>query len=264
MPRDTTRQTFLVAGALCVVCSVLVSSAAVGLRPLQTVNKERDRMKNILAAGGLHEKGRSLEEIFEERIETKLVDLETGTYVTQEDVPFDIDEYDQVEASKKPDLSVKIPSREDTAGIGRREKYSFVYLVKGPDGSLEQIILPVYGKGLWSTLYGFLAVAADTRTVKGLTFYAHAETPGLGGEVDNPKWKAQWPGKKLYDEDWDVKVRVLKGTVNTDDPEAEYRVDGLSGATITTNGVTGLLRYWVGEDGFKPFLENIRSGELQS
>ena len=79
------------------------------------------------------------------------------------------------------------------------------------DGDVLAIILPVEGKGLWSTLYGFIALAPDTRTIEGITFYEHGETPGLGGEVDNPSWKALWPGRKAFDEDWEPAIEVIKG-----------------------------------------------------
>jgi len=261
MPRESTSHTFLVATALCVVCSVLVSGAAVGLRPKQVANKELDRQKNIIEAAGLMNPDKTVEQIFDERIEARLVDLETGEYVTQDDVEFDIETYDQMEASKKPALSEKIPSGEDIAGIGRREKYSFVYVVKDDAGEVEQVVLPVNGKGLWSTLYGFLALDSDLETIRGLTFYQHAETPGLGGEVDNPNWKSQWPGKKAFDEDGDIAIEVLKGTVGPNTPDPEYKVDGMSGATITTRGVSNLVRFWLGENGFGPYFDEFTAGK---
>ena len=79
-------------------------------------------------------------------------------------------------------------------------------------GDLEMVMVPIEGNGLWSTLYGFLALDADTRTVVGITFYEHKETPGLGGEVDNPRWKALWPGRKAFlDEGYAPKIEVIKG-----------------------------------------------------
>ena len=126
--------------------------------------------------------------------------------------------------------------------------------------TVDQIVLPVYGKGLWSTLYGFLALAADTRTVRGITFYQHAETPGLGGEVDNDDWKAQWIGRVALDDEYQPQIDVVRGVA---DPDTDYQVDGLSGATITSNGVEGLVDYWLGDDGFGPFLERFRNGELE-
>ena len=128
------------------------------------------------------------------------------------------------------------------------------------DGELDKIILPVRGAGLWSTLYGFLALENDLNTVAGLGFYEHGETPGLGGEVDNPKWKALWPGKEVYD-DGQVAIELIKGSVDASTRNAENKVDGLSGATLTSRGVSNLVQFWMGDNGYKLFLKNLRAGE---
>ena len=257
MQRDSVFGTFKVAAILCVVCSVVVSAAAVGLRPLQEANKKRFEQQNILAAAGFSEEeveSKGVDELFK-NIETQLIDLETGSLLAV-DAGVDADTYDQKTAAKDPELSVAIPADKDIAGIKRREKYSRVYLLK-EDDNIKSVILPVYGKGLWSTLYGFIALESDLNTVAGLTFYEHKETPGLGGEVDNPKWKAIWPGKKLRD-GGDLKIEVIKGQVNADLPEAVHQVDGLSGATITSRGVSNLVKYWI-NDGFGPYLEKLKA-----
>ncbi len=234
---------------------VFVSTAAVALRDTQELNKELDRKANILRAAGLLENGSGEEiaTIFEEQITTKYVDLATGKYVGA------IEGYDQRAAMTDPEQSVAIPPGQDDAGIQRREKISAVYLVEKSDGTTETLILPVYTKGLWSTMYGFLALDGDLRTVKGLGFYEHGETPGLGGEVDNPKWKAQWSGKLVFDDAGNVALHVIKGSVNPNSPDAEYEVDGLSGATITSRGVSNLLEYWMGPHGFGPYLKHLKS-----
>ncbi|MFV2034978.1 MAG: Na(+)-translocating NADH-quinone reductase subunit C [Halocynthiibacter sp.] len=260
MARDSVGHTLTVATILCVVCSVLVSGAAVGLRSRQEANKAQDQMKNVLIAAGLfHEKENAAEEvnsIFEDRIERVLIDLKTGEPTASDVV--DPETYNQREAVRKPDLSEPVEPPNGLGGIKRREKYAFVYEVKDESGQIEQVVLPVYGKGLWSTLYGFIAIGKDGRTVRGITFYEHGETPGLGGEVDNPRWKALWNGKQLFDESGQVKIDVIKGTVVAGAENAQYKIDGLSGATITSNGVEQLVRYWVGSDGFGPFLEKLR------
>lgn len=254
---DSIKKTITVTLLLCIVCSVVVSTAAVLLRPAQETNKELDFKRNILAAAGLMEEGRSVEEIFEERVTAKVVDLETGKFTDEVDPTT----YEQRKAAKDPARSLPLSGEDDIAGISRRERYSIVYLVEGQQGELQTIILPVRGYALWSTLYGFLALEEDARTVVGLGFYEHAETPGLGGEIDNPNWKSLWPGKVVYDEQGDVAVKVAKGAVNPDSPEAEYTVDGLSGATLTSRGVQNLLQFWLSDQGYKPFLINLREGE---
>ena len=140
-------------------------------------------------------------------------------------------------------------------GIAKTEKYAVIYVIEDGD-ELHGVVLPIYGKGLWSTMYGFLALEADMQTAKGITFYKQGETPGLGGEVDNPKWKALWPGKKLRNEDGEVLIHVVKSQGTGDE-----QVDGLSGATITTLGVNDFVRFWLGEEGFGPYLKQLESKE---
>lgn len=243
-----------VALALCIVCSVIVSTAAVVLKPAQEANKTLDRKRNILQAAGMLEEGRSVDEQFAV-VEERFVDLSSGQF-TDEVAPG----YDQQAASKDPSRSRDIPSDEDIAKLGRQASVAQVYLVRGESGDYEKIILPVHGYGLWSTLYGFLALESDGNTVAGLGFYDHGETPGLGGEVDNPRWKSQWPGKKVY-RDGEVELSLAKGAVDPSSPNADWKVDGLSGATLTSRGVSNLIDFWLGDAGFAPFLENLRNGE---
>ena len=263
MKRDTIGGTILVALVLCVACSVLVSSAAVGLRSMQDANKKLDQQRNVLLAAGVDVDAMSADEILamfgdESKVERILVDLSTGEPVDTEAAGIDLDTYDPKKAAKSPELSERVNGEGGpTPGVSRREKYAFVYKIKDSEEG-DQFVLPVYGKGLWSTLYGFLALKDDIRTVGGITFYEHKETPGLGGEVDNPAWKAKWPEKRLFDDDWNIELEVIKGEVDTNSAGAEYKIDGLSGATITSRGVSNLVQYWVGPDGFGKFLEKQR------
>ncbi len=261
MQRDTFTKTLIVAAVLCVVCSVVVSGAAVGLRETQEANKLKDQKKNVLMAAGLFDSKDNelgdVNSIYDEWIERELIDLDSGEPAPEDVV--DTETYDQRKAAKEIDLSQAVDPPAALGGIKRREKYSFVYKVKGESGDIEQVVLPVYGKGLWSTLYGFIAVASDGKTVKGITFYEHAETPGLGGEVDNPSWKQLWPGKELFDEDGSVAIEVIKGRVTESTEDSEHKIDGLSGATITSDGVEELVQYWVGPDAFGPYLNQFQN-----
>ena len=252
---DGIKKTLLVAFSLCIVCSVIVSTAAVMLKPTQEVNQALDRKRNILAAAGMMDPGRTVEEQFAQ-IQTRVVDLRTGRFTDDVDPA----EYDQIKASKDPGMSTRLDPKEDIAKIFRREHYALVYLAEDDKGELNRVILPVHGYGLWGTLYGFIALERDANTVAGLGFYQHKETPGLGGEVDNPRWKGLWPGKKVYD-DGEVELTVLKGTADPQSANAAYEVDGLAGATLTTRGVSNLVHYWLGDSGFAPFLENLKAGE---
>lgn len=252
---DSIGKTLIVAFSLSIVCAIFVSTAAVMLKPVQEVNKSLDRKRSILAAAGMLQEGKSIEEQFAQ-VSTRVVDLRTGKFT--DDV--DAQEYDQRKAAKDPARSEKLSAGEDLAKISRREDYSLVYVVEGQEGQLEKIILPIHGYGLWSTLYGYIALESDGNTVAGLGFSDHGETPGLGGEVDNPRWKAHWPGKKVY-RDGEVELGLIKGSVDPDSANAPWQVDGLAGATLTSRGVTNLVHFWLGENGFEPFLNNLNAGE---
>ena len=252
---DSTVKTIVVAALLCVVCSVIVSTAAVQLRPAQQENKALDFNRNILAAAGLLEEGVSIAEQFE-KVTTRVVDLETGTFTDA----VDVETYDQRKAAKDPSLSEVLGADKDIAGISRLEKYASVYVIES-DSGIEKIVLPIRGYGLWSTLRGFIALESDLNTVIGLGYYEHGETPGLGGEVDNPKWKSIWQGKKVFGSEGEVALTVIKGQVTKGTDKTQYQVDGLSGATLTTNGIDNMIKFWLGQDGFGPFISNLKKGE---
>jgi Na+-transporting NADH:ubiquinone oxidoreductase subunit C len=246
--KDSTSGTLTVALVLCLVCSVLVSGAAVLLRPQQKLNKDLDVKSNILKAAGLYQNKESIVADFE-KIEAKAVDLATGEFIEN----FDLAKFDQKKADSDAEYGLVIPKDLDVAKIGKRSKVSVVYFVRGESG-YKTIIFPVKTKGLWSTMYGFLALdAVDLNTISGFNFYEHGETPGLGGEVENAEWKKLWIGKKIFNEEGLVKIKVTKGP-----GENEYEVDGLSGATITSNGVSFLFQYWFGQHGYGEFLKKLK------
>lgn len=253
--KETVGKTLLAALILCVVCSTVVATAAVMLKPKQIAAQERDRAINILQIAGLYQPGVPLEQQME-AVTPRVIDLAAGKF-TDELTPAQVQEPRKL--AKNPELSINLSESEDLAKIGRRENYGLVYLVE-KDGQLDRIILPIRGYGLWSTLWGYLALEQDANTVIGLGFYQHAETPGLGGEVDNPRWRDQWPGKKIYADDR-VAIEVVKGQAATSGPQAAHQIDGLSGATLTTKGVDNMLQFWMGEMGYARFLKNLKEGE---
>ncbi|WP_150048536.1 MULTISPECIES: Na(+)-translocating NADH-quinone reductase subunit C [Methylomonas] len=253
LSNDSLEKTINVALALCLVCAVLVSIATVALRPLQSHNKALDMKKNILDVAGLLDEGTDIDQAFKERIEAKLVDLATGEYVDG-----NVDEYDQRKAAKDPAQNEAIPADKDIASIRSKAKVAKVFLVKSGD-KLQSIILPVNGYGLWSTMYGFLSLEADGQTVQSINLYDQGETPGLGGEVVNPNWRALWKGKKVYGDNGEVALTLVKGTVDTSRPDAVNKVDGLAGATLTSRGVSNLILYWMGPEGFAPYLNKIKA-----
>jgi len=246
------------AAVVCLVCSIVVSTSAVALRPRQIQNKELDRQKQVLTVAGLIETGTAadaaqIQGLFDESIVARAVDLETGEY----DESVNPASYDQRKATQDPALSRAADA--NAAGVSRLPYKAVVYQ-KVVDGEVEMLILPIEGKGLWSTMYGFLALAPNTTTIEGITFYSHGETPGLGGEIDNPSWKAKWLGRSAFDEVGDVAIEVIKGHAGSpaDDP---FHVDGISGATLTARGVSYTVQFWLSDEGFGPYLEKFRAEE---
>lgn len=258
LPNDSSRKTIAVALALCLVCSVVVSTAAVVLKPAQVRNAELARKAEILKVAGLYDPSVDVEQAFG-GITVRIVDLATGEFVDDVDAA----SFDQRKAAATPGESVVVPKDQDIAGIGRRAKLAPVYLVED-GGEVKKIILPVHGYGLWSTMYGFVALAGDANTVEGLTFYEQAETAGLGAEVANPNWQAKWVGKQVYGDDGQVRLHVVKGSVDPGSANAEFQVDGIAGATLTANGVTYLIQYWLGDQAFGPFLKTMSAGEASA
>ncbi len=248
MPVDGIVKTVIVATALCFVCSMVVSFAAVNLKSIQEVNKAIDKQKNILQVAGVYHEGIDVNKKFSS-FQPLVVDLNSGKFTDK----FDPSIFDDKKAAQDPMLSISLEN--DPASIGRRTNYATIYLLKKDDGSLDKVILPIHGYGLWSTLYGFIALEDNLNDIFGLQFYQHAETPGLGAEVDNPKWKAQWKGKKLNNENGELMIQVAKTQ-----KYKEHHIDALAGATLTSNGVDNLVKFWMGKDGFKKFLNNLKNG----
>jgi len=258
---ESTRYTIVFATVVCVVCALLVSVAAVSLKPRQAANARFYMEKNVLVAAGLIEPGRDisareLDEIFASRIQARLVEFATGNLVDADKV--DARSYDQRRARNDPAAS-RVAPRND-AGIGRMPEHGVVYFVRDGD-KVEQVVIAVEGLGMWGTIYGFLALGPDGNTVRGLTFYDHRETPGLGGEIGTAEWLSLWDGRRGYDDKWHARITVIKGPAGS--PEADpLRVDGLSGATITGNAVTKLMQFWLSDEGYGRFLRKFREGAV--
>jgi Na+-transporting NADH:ubiquinone oxidoreductase subunit C len=275
--KDSIANTFFIATTVCLVCSLLVSAAAVVLKSRQERNVELDKKRNILRVSGFSAdeiKKEGVDQLFAKRFKTELINLETGLPATKEGMEpvmkllkidsFDaaVESYDQIQAAKTKNPAAADlfkDKKDDIARLGAREKFSHVYLLMDESGKqIEEYVFPIRGYGLWSTLKGFLAVKPDFQTIGGLTYYEHGETPGLGGEVDNEGWKAKWENKKIY-ENGQVKISVVKGKA-ADTAAPDYGVDGLSGATITSKGVSNMLKYWLGPEGFGTYIEKQKSG----
>ena len=247
--RDSISNTLIVAGALCLLCSFLVSSVAVALRSPQENNRRRFKQRKVLEVAGIvgSDESVDVDEVFKQ-VESRVVDLDSGKYAE-----IDADGFDAEAAIRSGQ-----PIADDIASIGKREQLAVVY-EKRTGNKLELVMLPIRGYGLWSTVYGYVALnvkeldkGPEHVSISGITYYKHGETPGLGGEVENPLWTNKWKGKKVFDADWNVKIEVTKAAAG------EYQVDAISGATITSDGVTNMLAYWLGQQGgFGKFLKNL-------
>ncbi|MEM7438329.1 MAG: Na(+)-translocating NADH-quinone reductase subunit C [Pseudomonadota bacterium] len=251
LPPDSVPKTIFIAVSVCLVASMIVSAAAVSLRPTQEVNKLKDKQINILQVAGVYEPGIDVLEAFNAAFEPQVLELATGSFSDAHDPAT----FDDRASADDPATSVALV--DDPAGIGRQSKFVTVYLLRDDAGAIDKVILPIHGYGLWSTLYGFIALEENGNDIFGLQFYAHAETPGLGAEVDNPRWKSQWSGKKLADADGNLAITVAKSA-----PPAgpDHHIDALAGATLTTVGVDNLVKFWLGERGYQPFLDNLKAG----
>ena len=249
---NSIKKILTVAFSLCIVCSIIVSTAAVGLKARQERNQELDRKSNILAVADLYEPGMDVGKEFSQAVTAKVVDLDTGEYTDE----VDPETYDGFQAAKDPAQSRTLSGEKDIAGLGRQEQFSTIYLV-GDENNPEQIVLPIRGQGLWGLMRGYLSVQGDGNTIGGITFYSHAETPGLGGEVDNPRWKAQWEGKEIYasSDTMEPAIQLVKGGASE-----STEVDALSGASLTSRGVTKLVQFWLSEEGFGHYLARFRDG----
>jgi Na+-transporting NADH:ubiquinone oxidoreductase subunit C len=237
------------------VCALLVSVTAVGLRPLYLANLEAERMAQLGSV--LQAVSAVTGEITPGDVEARVVELASGRYSET----LDADTYDARKAATDPNSSVVISPHLDIAGINRRAKHATVFIVRDPGGAVRLLILPVHGSGYQSTLYAFLAIKGDTSTVLALKFYEQGETPGMGGRVQDPAWEALWAGKRIADEDGTVRIGVARGRVAHGSDDEAYQVDGISGATRTSVGVHRLLRFWLGDFGFGPYLDRVRRGE---
>ena len=249
MDNNSITKTLIVIILLCAVCSIVVSTVAVNLRSLQQANVKSEIDRGILEVAGISRPNVDEKHLLK-MVKSRIVDLSTGQFVDT----ISADSFDISDAISDPEMTRVLSAQEDVALIGRLPKYMKVSLIYRDD-RLLRIVLPIYGYGLWSTLYGFIALNRDGNTIYGLKFYQHKETPGLGGRVDSPTWRAQWRGKRIYDDRGKVLLTVGKCRSAGAYKAKNYRLDGLSGATITSCGVDNIIHFWFDKQAYGRFLE---------
>jgi len=233
---------FLFAAVVTITCSILLASAANLLRERQQENIALDKQKNILTSAGLIKSGA-------EGISRKEI----------------LDLYDKNIVSQVVDTTGKVLENKTVENIDpKKEKHLLpVYLYRS-EGTVRSYIIPISGKGLWSTIYGYLALEPDLNTVRGITFYQHGETPGLGGEIVKEWFTDSFIGKKILSPEGKlVSVSVVKGKVaeKIPDSDAYHYVDGISGSTLTGKGVTNFLKKDL--ERYETYFETIRHRETE-
>ena len=253
LPNDSRPKTLLVALLVALVCATAVSVTAVLLKPVREANLGRERQARLVQmvadVPGLAD---ILRGTGANTLETVVIDLDAGTIAPG----IDPASFDARAAAADPETSIALSREEDIAGIGRRPNLAPVHFVRD-DNTLVLIILPVYGSGYQSTIRAYLALEGDRNTVAALNIYEQGETPGLGSRITDPAWQALWPGHLIADEDGTIRITVARGAAT--DP---FEVDAIAGATRSTTGVTNMLRFWLGERGFGPFLARLGSGDI--
>lgn len=253
--RDSIANILRVAIGVSLVCSILVTGAVTLLRPIQYEKEFAFKHKyTVLQVAGIYDRTIDLDEQYL-ALDRRMIDISAGDYTEAYD-PYT---YNFETAARDKDLSIAIPEDDDEADIRRRSKFAPVTIIRDGD-AIDQVILPVYGSGMWGMIYGYLAIDGDGNTVRGLRFYEHSETPGIGDQIQDPEWLSMWQGKQIADRRGRIRISVARGKV-TRESRIPHEVDGISGATVTSRGVRDLIKYWVGPDGYGPYLEKLKEGE---
>ncbi|WP_434640583.1 NADH:ubiquinone reductase (Na(+)-transporting) subunit C [Klebsiella sp. I138] len=233
---------------ICVLCFAIVAVYFLLLKDnaAQPVNEETEAA--VLNVAGLAKNGhpdeQTLSALFQTRIVTRQLNLDRGVLV-----PIG-------QTGGEQQRCADLPPTRDPAQVRRRCVLVDIYLVRDTDQHIQQIILPVYGKGAKSMMYALVALSTDGRTVNDLIYYQQNETPLLGARVEDPQWRSQWAGKKIRDERGRPALKVVQDSAGQHDA---YTVDGISGATLTSTGVEKSMNFWMGEQGYGNFLRHLQN-----
>ncbi|MCB0278374.1 MAG: NADH:ubiquinone reductase (Na(+)-transporting) subunit C [Calditrichaeota bacterium] len=235
------------AAIVTIVCSLFLALASEALKPEQKKQEELYIKKIRLSVVGVEVpetlKDVDVLKLYDEKIKTVFID-ETGAEV---EAPQNVNAYDYEKELKRFGFSytdVKDVSTLKSNPEYQKNHFKIPVYIRMENGQPQYYMIPLVGKGLWSTLYGLVSFEPDMNTVKGLAFYKQQETPGLGAEIERDWFKANFVGKTIFNENGDLaSITVKKGDVDESVPnEKAHMVDGISGATITSSGVTKLLK----------------------
>ena len=222
MDKDSNKATFIFSSVMVVVIAILLSVTAISLAPYQEKNVRVEKMKNILTSVSIPTETAQTEAAFNQYITEQIVLNNKGEQVTGSVTAFDID--------LKKEL--------DKVKTGKTNEQLFPLFICNKEGKSFYII-PIRGKGLWGPIWGFISLESDMNTIYGVSFGHKSETPGLGAEIETEKFQQQFVGKKIFDEAGNfVSINVIKGGAK---PDNTHGVDAVSGATITSNGVTEMF-----------------------
>lgn len=252
----STTRTIIVTLVITTFCAVLVVAASSLLKPRQlawlAIEMNRSivtAMEPSLIAGDVLTPTEVVERV--SQLDILLIDLKTGARSSAADPLL----YNFFSAGENPELQYKIPPSMDVAGLVHRPTLAPVY--RHYEGvTLQRVGLPIYGPGMWSRIAGYIVLESDCNTIANIYFYQHGETPGIGDQIESPEWRKQWVGKKIRNEKGDFKFQQRKSTQvkGTD----EYQIDAISGATVTSAAVILQAQYWLGDDGYGPYITRQR------
>lgn len=227
LPNADPRKTIGIALLVALVCSFAVSLTAVTLKPLHDANRLRESAASLVEV---------MQTLGFDLPRERLVELASGSYVAQ-----------------NPKTSIDLGPERDLAGLGEVESVAEVYELRRGD-RLELVVLPVRGTGYQSLIKGYLVLQEDLETVAALTFHEQNETPGIGAKIVDKAWQALWIGKRVTDADGAIRIKAVRG-----DSAGVHEVDGITGATRTMNGINNMLRFWLGPDGYGPYLARLKT-----
>jgi Na+-transporting NADH:ubiquinone oxidoreductase subunit C len=253
--KDTVVGTMIFTVTLCLLCSFMITGTA-GILKERKVAKKRDELQRyvLMAADVNLGQGNEFREIFAKSVKPLLVNLDTGKI----DSEVDVLDFDERMAAINPETSSA--PKKDIAKIRTRANEARVFKVLDADGKLASVVVPFYGKGLWSMIYGYVAVKPDFNTIAGVVVYEHGETPGIGDFLTDPNWSSQWKEKQLFDQKGKFALRTVKGGAKAGDV---HGVDAVSGATMTGRGVQRAMEFWFGVEGFQNFFNQLKASEVQ-